>query len=53
MRFLWAAAFDRGVAALILNAAASPNDVWDRTGFLNPIFKYVYASRRVARRIKA
>jgi beta-hydroxylase len=33
--------------------ATSPNDDGDRTGFLNRVFKYVYAVRRVGKRIKA
>jgi len=53
MRFQWAAVLNRLFAAILLRAAASPNDERDRTGFLNRVFKYVYAVRRVGKRIKA
>jgi beta-hydroxylase len=53
MRFRWAAAINRLVSHTLMRAAASPNEAGDRTGVLNRIFKYVYAIRRVGKRIKA
>jgi beta-hydroxylase len=38
---------------VVLRAAASPNETGDRTGFLNRVFKYIYAIRRFGKRIKA
>ena len=35
-----------------MSAAASPNDENDRTGFLNRIFKYVYALRDAGQNLK-
>lgn len=51
--FRWAAAFNRMFSAIRLRAAASPNEAGDRIGFLNRIFKYLYAVRRVGKRLKA
>ncbi|CAE6851712.1 hypothetical protein R75461_07506 [Paraburkholderia nemoris] len=53
MRFRWAGVINRAFAATLMRAAASPNDVGDKTGFLNRIFRYVYAVRRVGKRLKA
>ncbi|EIF31061.1 aspartyl/asparaginyl beta-hydroxylase-like dioxygenase [Burkholderia sp. Ch1-1] len=53
MYFRWAAALNRMFSAILLRAAASPNEAGDRTGFLNRIFKYLYAVRRLGKRIKA
>lgn len=53
MYFRWAAALNRMFSAILLGAAASPNEAGDRTGFLNRIFKYLYAVRRLGKRIKA
>jgi len=36
-----------------MRAAASPNEIGDRTGGLNRAFKYLYAVRRVGKRLKA
>ena len=53
MYFRFAAALNRGFSNVVLRAASSPNDEGDRTGFLNRVFKYVYAIRRVGKRLKA
>jgi beta-hydroxylase len=53
MRFRWASAVNRLVSNTLMRAAASPNDVGDRTGLLNRMFKYVYAIRRAGKTIKA
>jgi beta-hydroxylase len=53
MRFRWASAINRLVSNTLMRAAASPNEVGDRTGLLNRIFKYVYAIRRAGKTIKA
>ena len=37
----------------IVAAAKSPNDSNDKTGFLNKIFKYLYAQRLVGKKLKA
>ncbi|CAB3760658.1 aspartyl/asparaginyl beta-hydroxylase domain-containing protein [Paraburkholderia humisilvae] len=53
MRFRWAAAVNRFVSHTLMRAAMSPNAAGDRTGVLNRVFKYVYAIRRVGKKIKA
>lgn len=53
MSFRWASAVNRLVSNTLMRAAASPNEVGDRTGLLNRIFKYVYAIRRAGKTIKA
>jgi beta-hydroxylase len=53
MRFRWASAVNRLVSNTLMRAAASPNEVGDRTGLLNRMFKYVYAIRRAGKKIKA
>ncbi|OCS51298.1 aspartyl/asparaginyl beta-hydroxylase domain-containing protein [Ralstonia pickettii] len=53
MYFRWAAALNRMFSAVVMHAASSPNEEGDHTGFLNRIFKYVYAIRRVGKRLKA
>ncbi|GAB7523461.1 aspartyl/asparaginyl beta-hydroxylase domain-containing protein [Paraburkholderia sp. 2C] len=53
MRFRWASAINRLVSNTLMRAAASPNEVGDRTGLLNRMFKYVYAIRRAGKTIKA
>ncbi len=44
---------DRMSSAILLRAAASPNEAGNRIGFLNRIFNYLYAVRRVGKRLKA
>ncbi|MHB9834720.1 hypothetical protein Q8F57_007775 [Paraburkholderia terrae] len=53
MYFRWAAALNRMFSNVVMRAASSPNEERDRTGFLNHAFKYVYAIRRVRKRLKA
>ena len=53
MYFRWAAALNRMFSNIVMRAASSPNEEGDRTGFLNRVFKHVYAIRRVGKRLKA
>jgi beta-hydroxylase len=53
MYFRWAASLNRFVAGTLMRAATSPNEVGDRTGLLNRIFRHVYAIRLIGKRIKA
>lgn len=53
MKYRWAQVVNHWIGSSLLRAAASPNDVGDRTGGLNKIFKYLYAIRRVGKRLKA
>jgi beta-hydroxylase len=53
MRYRWATALNRIFSNVLLRAATSPNETGDRTGFLNRAFKYIYAIRRLGKRIKA
>jgi beta-hydroxylase len=53
MKFAWAQVIIRTVGDILLRAAASPNEVGDRTGGLNRIFRYVYSVRLAGKRIKA
>ncbi|CAM2141441.1 beta-hydroxylase [Pararobbsia alpina] len=53
MKFRWAAWITHGVGVTLMRAATSPNDVGDRTGGLNHAFRYLYAIRRVGKRLKA
>ena len=48
-----AAALNRMFSNVVMRAASSPYEEGDRTGFLNRAFKYVYAIRRVGKRLKA
>jgi beta-hydroxylase len=53
MRYRWTAALNRAFSNVVLRAATSPNGSGDRTGFLNRAFKYIYAVRRLGKRMKA
>lgn len=53
MKYRWAAWFMRALGGSLMRAATSPNDAGDRTGGLNHAFRYLYAIRRVGKRIKA
>ena len=53
MYFRWATALNRMFSNVVMRAASSPNEEGDRTGFLNRGFKYLYAVRRVGKRLKA
>ncbi len=52
MRYRWAQEVNRWVGAVLLRAAASPNQEGDRTGGINRIFGTVYAIRRFGKGIK-
>jgi beta-hydroxylase len=53
MKYRWAAAINRSVGDFLMRASASPNEIGDRTGTLNHAFRYLYAIRRVGKRLKA
>lgn len=52
MRYRWAQAVNDFFGAILLRAAASPNQEGDRTGGINRIFGAVYAVRRFGKGIK-
>ncbi|ANY16888.1 lipid A hydroxylase LpxO [Bordetella pseudohinzii] len=52
MKYRWARAVNNFFGAILLRAAASPNQEGDRTGGINRIFGGVYAVRRFGKRIK-
>jgi beta-hydroxylase len=53
LRYRWAQAVNRWFARHLLAAAASPNEVGDRTGGINRAFHYIYQVRLVGKRLKA
>lgn len=53
MKFAWAQAIIRITGGFLLRAAASPNELGDRTGGLNRVFRYVYSVRLAGKRLKA
>jgi beta-hydroxylase len=53
MKFGWAQIIIGQIGDFLLRAAASPNEVGDRTGGLNRIFRYIYSVRLAGKRIKA
>jgi beta-hydroxylase len=53
MYFGLVTALNRLVASTLMRAATSPNELGDRTGFLNRIFRHVYAIRTVGKKLKA
>ena len=53
MRFGWAQAINHFFAKNLVAAAASPNDVGDRTGGLNRVFVHVMKLRLFFKRLKA
>jgi len=53
MRGKFAQWVNHAVGNVFLAAAAAPNSDSDRTGFINKAFKYIYAVRRVGKRMKA
>ncbi|SAK82303.1 aspartyl/asparaginyl beta-hydroxylase [Caballeronia fortuita] len=53
MKYRWAQAFNHVVGGFLMRAAASPNEIGDRTGGLNRAFKYLYSVRLVGKRLKA
>ncbi|QIM71816.1 lipid A hydroxylase LpxO [Bordetella trematum] len=52
MKYRWAQAVNSFFGAILLRAAASPNQEGDRTGGINRIFGAVYAVRRFGKGIK-
>ncbi len=53
MKYRWAQAVNGAIGGVLMRAAASPNETGDRTGGLNRLFRYLYAVRRVGKRLKA
>ncbi|MCI1680847.1 MAG: lipid A hydroxylase LpxO [Ewingella americana] len=53
MKWPWAQRVNHWVGSTLMSAASSPNDEQDRTGFINKIFKYVYALRNGGQALKA
>jgi beta-hydroxylase len=53
MRFSPARWITNAIAAVLMRAAASPNDTGDRTGGINRAFGYLYQVRLVGKRMKA
>ncbi|VBC15667.1 beta-hydroxylase [Burkholderia pseudomallei] len=53
MKYRWAQAVNGAIGGGLMRAAASPNETGDRTGGLNRLFRYLYAVRRVGKRLKA
>lgn len=52
MKWRWAQAVNHWVGAVLMSAAASPNDDGDRVGGINRIFKYINAVRDSGQRLK-
>lgn len=52
MRFVIPQWINRLVANILLRAAASPNEIGDRTGFINRVFEKVYVVRQWGKKIK-
>jgi beta-hydroxylase len=53
MRYRWAQAVNYWLGRHLMSAAAAPNSEGDRTGGINRIFKYLYAVRKVGKRLKS
>lgn len=53
MRYRRAQAVNGAIGGARMRAAASPNETGDRTGGLNRLFRYLYAIRRIGKRMKA
>ena len=53
MRYRWAQWVNHWLGRNLMSAAAAPNDEGDRTGGVNRMFKYIYAVRKVGKRLKA
>lgn len=53
LRFRWAEAINRAFARYVMAAAASPNDVGDRTGLISKMFRISLVAGRWRRRFKA
>ncbi|CUY38881.1 lipid A hydroxylase LpxO [Serratia marcescens] len=53
MRYRWAQVVNHWLGRNLMSAATAPNEEGDRTGGVNKMFKYIYAIRRVGKRLKA
>ncbi|CAI0747092.1 Aspartyl/Asparaginyl beta-hydroxylase [Serratia quinivorans] len=53
MRFRWAQGINHWLGRNLMSAATAPNEEGDRTGGVNKLFKYIYAVRKVGKRLKA
>ncbi|MBU9399912.1 lipid A hydroxylase LpxO [Burkholderia multivorans] len=53
MKFRWAQWINDAFGQLLMRAAASPNEIGDRTGGLNRAFRYLYMIRLAGKRLKA
>jgi beta-hydroxylase len=53
MKYRWAQAVNRVMGGFLMRAAASPNEIGDRTGGLNCAFRYLYVLRRFGKNLKA
>lgn len=53
MKWKLPAWINRIFARIVLAAASAPNFATDKTGMINRLFKYIYAVRRVGKRMKA
>ncbi|MBW7983200.1 lipid A hydroxylase LpxO [Enterobacillus tribolii] len=52
MKYRWAQRVNHWFGRHLLSAASAPNDEGDRTGGINRMFKYIYAVRKVGKRLK-
>lgn len=53
MRYRWAQWINHWLGRHLMSAATAPNEEGDRTGGVNRAFKYIYAVRKVGKRLKA
>ncbi len=53
MRYRWAQSVNHWLGRNLMSAATAPNEEGDRTGGVNKLFKYIYAVRKVGKRLKA
>ncbi|CFQ87889.1 Beta-hydroxylase%2C aspartyl/asparaginyl family [Yersinia frederiksenii] len=53
MRYRWAQWINHWLGRNLMTAATAPNEEGDRTGGVNRAFKYIYAVRKVGKRLKA
>lgn len=53
MRYCWAQWINHWLGRNLMSAATAPNEEGDRTGGVNRAFKYIYAVRKVGKRLKA
>ncbi|EEP96243.1 Aspartyl/Asparaginyl beta-hydroxylase [Yersinia aldovae ATCC 35236] len=53
MRYRWAQGVNHWLGRNLMSAATAPNEEGDRTGGVNRAFKYIYAVRKVGKRLKA